>query len=213
MTKAEAIKRVLEDNGGVANWPIIYNQIEKYYPEIKKSKDWKNGIRGVLYRDIGKGFKKIDNGIYSLLDYNEENLNLIEKEDIGGTSKKIVSNIRIGQSKFRDKLLKLFKKCPITGISEKQILNASHIKPWAVSDNNERMDIYNGFIFSPTVDKLFDKGLITFEDNKTIIISSIISKYNIAKLGLRSGTKYPELDINGREKYLDYHRKNIFLIE
>ncbi len=211
MTKVEAIKKVLKDNGGIANWPIIYNQIEKYYPEIKKRKEWKAGIRGVLYRDIEKSFKKIDDGIFSLLDYDEEKLNLIEDENVGKTSRQRVSNMRIGQSKFRDKLLKLFKKCPITGISEKRILNASHIKPWAVSYNVERMDVYNGFIFSPTIDKLFDKGLITFGDNRAIIVSNTISESNRAKLGLKSGNKYPELDTNGREKYLDYHRKNIFL--
>ena len=54
MTKVEAIKRVLEDNGGIATWEIIYNEIEKYYPEAKVSTEWQAGIRGVLYREIQK---------------------------------------------------------------------------------------------------------------------------------------------------------------
>jgi hypothetical protein len=34
MTKVEAIVKVMRDNGGLANWSIIYNEIEKYYAGI-----------------------------------------------------------------------------------------------------------------------------------------------------------------------------------
>lgn len=209
MTKVDAIKRVLEDNNGVAIWSIIYNQIEKYYPEIKRQKDWKAGVRGVLYRDLGKNFKMLDEGVIALLDYNENNLVL--KEDIADTSKSIQTKIRIGQEKFRKNLLKHFKECPITGIDEKRILSASHIKPWAVSTNEERLDIYNGFIFSPTIDKLFDKGLITFENNKELIVSPILSEINIDIIGIVGGKKYLKLPIENRMSYLEFHRENIFI--
>lgn len=72
MTKAEAIEKVLQDNGGSASWTYIYNNIEKYYPSAKTSKEWEAGIRGVLYRDIGKRFKRIGLSIYGLIDYVEE---------------------------------------------------------------------------------------------------------------------------------------------
>ena len=52
MTKVEAIKKVLEDNGGTASLTDIYNNIEKYYPTAKSSEQWEAGIRGVLYREI-----------------------------------------------------------------------------------------------------------------------------------------------------------------
>ena len=32
MTKVEAITKVMKDNGGLANWATIYNEIENYYP-------------------------------------------------------------------------------------------------------------------------------------------------------------------------------------
>lgn len=209
MTKVEAIKKVLEDNGGVAIWSIIYNQIEKYYPEIKRQKDWKAGIRGVLYRDLGKNFKMLEEGVVALIKYDENNLVLIE--DIGDTSKSIQAKIRVGQEKFRKNLLKHLKECPITGIDEKRILLASHIKPWAVSTNEERLDIYNGFIFSPTIDKLFDKGLITFENNKELIISPTLSEVNIGSIGIVPGKKYCKLPIENRINYLEFHRENIFV--
>lgn len=209
MTKVEAIKKVLEDNKGIATWNIIYNQLEKYYPEIKNSKDWKAGVRGVLYRDIGKNFKMIDEGVIALLDYNENNLALAE--DIADTTKSFLIKIRTRQQEFRKKLLKHLKFCPITNIDEEKILVASHIKPWAMSSDKERVDIYNGFIFSPTIDKIFDKGLITFENNKRLIISDSLSKLNIKNIGIENGKRYFSLPIEGRYDYLDYHRNNIFI--
>lgn len=209
MTKVDAIKKVLEDNNGVAIWSIIYNQIEKYYPEIRKPKDWKAGVRGVLYRDIGKNFKMLEEGVVALIDYDENNLVL--NEDVGDTSKSVQTKIRIGQEKFRKNLLKYLKECPITGINEQRILLASHIKPWAISSNEERLDINNGFILSPTIDKLFDKGLITFENNKKLIISPTLSKSNIDKIGVVSGKKYLKLPTENRIGYLEFHRENIFI--
>ncbi|NDK56730.1 HNH endonuclease [Pontibacter fetidus] len=211
MTKVDAIKQVLEDNGGVAIWSIIYNQIEKYYPNIKNQKDWKAGVRGVLYRDLGKNFKMVDEGVIALLYYDENNLALTE--DIQDTSKAIQVKVRIGQEKFRRKLLKYLKFCPITGIDDKRILLASHIKPWALSSNAERLDPNNGFIFSPTIDKLFDKGLITFENNKELIASPDLSINNIKKIGLQVGKKYSKLPVDSRTSYLEYHRNNIFISE
>ena len=74
MTKVEAIKKVLEDNGGAASWKTIYDNIEKYYPTAKQSGEWEAGIRGVLYREIrgNKNFKKIGLAIFALKDYTEE---------------------------------------------------------------------------------------------------------------------------------------------
>jgi hypothetical protein len=74
MTKVEAIKKVMEDNNGVASWGIIYNNIEKYYPTAKASIEWEAGIRGVLYREIreSRNFKKIGLSVFALEDYIEE---------------------------------------------------------------------------------------------------------------------------------------------
>ena len=74
MTKIEAIEKVMKDNGGTASLNIIYNNICKYYPTAKDSKEWEAGIRGVLYREIrnNRRFKKIGLSIYALSDYQEE---------------------------------------------------------------------------------------------------------------------------------------------
>lgn len=81
MTKVDAIEKVMIDNGGSATLQVIYDNIERYYPSAKVSKDWSAGIRGVLYRELSHGtrFKKIGLSIYALADYTEEKINKINR--------------------------------------------------------------------------------------------------------------------------------------
>ena len=76
VTKVEAIKKVIQKFNGVVNWKQIYENIEEYYPAAKVSKEWKAGIRGVLYREIRnkRNFKKVGLGLYALNEYKEENI-------------------------------------------------------------------------------------------------------------------------------------------
>jgi hypothetical protein len=72
MTKVEAIAAVMKANGGTASLKNIYDNIEQYYPTAKSSNEWEAGLRGVLYRDLGKRFKRIGLSLYGLIDYQEE---------------------------------------------------------------------------------------------------------------------------------------------
>ena len=99
-------------------------------------------------------------------------------------------NCRIGQKRFRDELLKKWDyKCPITGIDDTSILISSHILPWSESNEKEKVDPNNGILLSPLFDALFDKNLISFKDDGTMIFSSKISKENKTKLNLKSVNK------------------------
>lgn len=64
---------------------------------------------------------------------------------------------------FRTKLLSTYEhRCCISGISQPELLIASHIIPWA--DNKEkRLDPSNGLLLNALLDRAFDKGLITFD--------------------------------------------------
>ena len=68
MTKVEAIKKVIEQNGGQATWAEIYQKIGCYCKGAKASKEWQAGIRGVLYREIrnDRTFKKINDATFAL---------------------------------------------------------------------------------------------------------------------------------------------------
>ena len=52
-------------------------------------------------------------------------------------------------------------------------LIASHVQPWRDSNNEERLDGENGLLLTPTVDHLFDKGFISFENTGQLIVSPV----------------------------------------
>jgi len=134
---------------------------------------------------------------------------LIEQEEerikqLNQTSKKQLIRARVGQGKYRAKLLQECPFCPITMITDDRLLIASHIKPWVKSDDKEKLDPKNGFMFTPTYDFLFDRGYISFEDNKKMIVSPWLSKMTCSKLNINDGKTIFMLPIQGREEYLDY---------
>ncbi len=121
------------------------------------------------------------------------------------------SRARLGQGKYREALLEECVFCPITMINDERLLIASHIKPWAISNNKEKIDPKNGFILSPLYDKLFDKGLISFSDDKRLLVSNWLSPSNIRRMGLENEKYYPKIPIdNQRIEYLNYHRSFVF---
>lgn len=118
---------------------------------------------------------------------------------------------REGQEEYRRKLLEECPFCPITMINEESLLIASHIKPWAVSDSKERIDPNNGFILSPLFDKLFDRGYITFSDDRRVSISNWLSRQVKERIGIKENQLFQFLPINTfRAGYLEYHRNTVF---
>ncbi len=140
----------------------------------------------------------------------EEEEEIIDDEEIKEEEKSQIVRARKGQGAYRVKLLEECPFCPITLVTDDRLLIASHIKPWVKSDNKEKTDPKNGFMFTPTYDFLFDRGFISFEDRGAIIISPWLSKMTLSKLNLAPGKRYPLLPVKSREKYLLYHRKNVF---
>ena len=176
MTKVEAIKKFLKIMVELQHGKLSITRSKNIIQKRKKSKEWSAGICGVLYREIKnhKNFKKIDEGTFSVANYDETKLVLSPKDLI--TTKDIITAIRIGQNQFRKKLITSLKKCPITGIDDVRILTASHIKPWTQATNHERLDVSNGFLFSPTFDRLFDRGIISFSNDKNLLVSNSFSE-------------------------------------
>lgn len=119
------------------------------------------------------------------------------------------SKARKGQGKYRADLLALCPYCPITLISDDRLLIASHIKPWRASDNFEKTDPYNGFMLSPAFDFLFDRGFMSFTDDKKTILSPFLSNMTYSKLGISDGKTISHLPVEGRELYLEFHRNEV----
>jgi predicted restriction endonuclease len=222
LTYSEAIEMVMKNNDGFASLKYIYDNFEKYREKTGKTPD--NTIQEKVQRD--NRFTRIGFGVYALTKFlenieeydlgfftaQENNIIFKKKRQIDVTEKIVKQKIRVGQNRFRSDLLKLLKKCPITQIDEKKLLIASHIKPWIYSNNEERLNVNNGFLLSPLYDKLFDKGigLITFTLDKEILISKKLSSENRARLSVNNMDYIADLPISGREEFLKYHRKYIF---
>ena len=101
---------------------------------------------------------------------------------------------------------KFDNKCAVTGINVEEILIASHIIPWRHSNDDERLDVDNGILLSPLYDSLFDKNLISFEDNGKIIISEKVQdKELISLINFNAKIKISE----GMKKYLNEHRSKL----
>jgi predicted restriction endonuclease len=82
---------------------------------------------------------------------------------------------------------------------------ASHIKPWRHSNDHERLDPFNGLLLQPTIDKLFDLGLVSFSDKGDLLRASSFASRELDKLGLGQGLKLRAVNLETR-KYLEYHR-------
>ena len=139
-----------------------------------------------------------------------EDLKEVENQDgITITEKHRLVTARVGQGLFRKLLIELWQSCSVTQCDEISILRASHIKPWRDSNNKERLNVYNGLLLTPNLDVLFDKGLISFEDNGKIIISEKISSENMTKLGVDSDMK---ISVDKKHIcFIKWHRKNILI--
>ena len=119
--------------------------------------------------------------------------------------------VRKGQSRYREQLLEQCRFCPFTMVSDDRLLIASHIKPWAVCSDDEKLDPYNGYMLTPLYDKLFDKGFITFTETRHVILSEFLSPLTWRQLKLKSNMYLPSLPMDDRRAaYLQFHQQSVF---
>ena len=128
--------------------------------------------------------------------------------DIQQTFKQQLVNARVGQGLFRSRVELIEEGCRITGVADRRFLRASHIKPWAVSDNQERLDGNNGLLLAPHVDHLFDKGFISFANDGLLLVSEIVpapvlTAWHIRQVKRRALT-------HGQMFYMEFHRAEVF---
>lgn len=131
------------------------------------------------------------------------------KPKSGVVFKERISKARIGQGWFRDELLKIWDgSCALTGVRTREALIASHIVSWYLSNLDEKLDPENGLPLVATVDRLFDKGLISFSDEGDLLLSAIIPVEEYQRMFLRQGMKLQLPLTEGNKKYLKRHREN-----
>jgi predicted restriction endonuclease len=189
-------------------------QLDIFVPLILHDPDFvaKNKRGDHMYSNALKQYRLFRNvEIVEVVDHDEVTSVIEGYANLQETERSAIVKSRIGQGLFRKELIKKYNSsCVITGINEKKLLIASHIKPWAVCTNAERLSVENGLLLSPTFDKLFDCGLISFNDSGKILISSQLSEELVHKLHI-SSTDIFDLKASTELKHnLEYHRDVVF---
>jgi len=129
---------------------------------------------------------------------------------IDATTKTALIAARRGQGRFREGVSLVEPECRFTGVSNPQLLVASHIKPWhRCQTNDERLDPFNGLMLTPTYDRLFDRGFISFSPESRLIVSPELAREDMAKIRMDPNLETP--NFRGEQlRYLRYHREHVF---
>lgn len=132
--------------------------------------------------------------------------------EIPETQRKALVYARRGQGLFKENVSRFEHACRITHVDNPTHLIASHIKPWRESSNEERLHGGNGFLLTPSVDHLFDRGFITFADDGELVISPIADELSLSRMGVPVNEPTGVGRFNSDQKhFLEYHRQEIFL--
>jgi predicted restriction endonuclease len=129
-------------------------------------------------------------------------------ESISQTEREQLVRSRIGQGKFRRVVQAVEKACRLTGVNDERFLIASHIKPWKDCNHAERLDGHNGLMLTPHVDKLFDRGWISFSDDGHVLISG--QAKSVAEAWGLAGTPNVGAFSPKQQVFLKYHREKVF---
>ncbi|HAE38751.1 MAG TPA: hypothetical protein DCG57_08945 [Candidatus Riflebacteria bacterium] len=142
--------------------------------------------------------------VYETIDPNShEYLSLHE------TDREQLTKARIGQDNFRKNLIRIWGKCSVTGVENLEFLNASHIKPWRISSNEERLNPHNGLLLNPALDTAFDKGFIGFDTIGKIVISGNLTHDDAEKMAINEDLRLRAL-YSGNQQFLAWHLEHCF---
>lgn len=184
-----------------------------------------NGNQKIYLAEISSDLHKALQGIISeldnVIDITNDPTHIAIEEDrevkeieslktIGPVEKESLVKSRIGQGQFRKNVLQIETKCRVTSVSDERFLIASHIKPWRHSTKEEKLDGNNGLMLSPHIDKLFDRGWISFSPEGDLltsltVVSSILDDWGV--IPVQNVGPFNEK----QARYLEYHMKHIFI--
>ncbi len=93
-----------------------------------------------------------------------------------GKVREQIVKVRVNQSFFRATILAAYNNtCCITGLKQKEILIAGHIRPWGIDEAN-RLNPRNGLAMNALHDKAFESGFLTITTDYKIRISPVLFK-------------------------------------
>lgn len=131
---------------------------------------------------------------------------------ISDTDRSAIIRARRGQGLFRERVGQIERRCRITGVENPAHLVASHCKPWRDATHEERLDGENGLLLTPSIDHLFDRGFIGFEDGGRLIISPVAHLPSLQKMGIDVSSPVNVGTFSeGQRRFLDFHRQAVLL--
>lgn len=134
-----------------------------------------------------------------------------ETAHLGDTEAERAQKVRIGQDRFRAAVMDYWNRtCPFTGVTDPQLLRASHIIPWADCESDqERLNVHNGLLLSSLWDAAFDSGLVTFDDLGNVVASPRLGTSALRALALDTA---PALQLMDEQRArLAWHRSNVWV--
>jgi hypothetical protein len=143
------------------------------------------------------------------LAFDETEQLIIQDAMLEETMKASLVLARRGQGKFRERVEFFEGSCRVTGVTSSKLLIASHIKPWATSTNEERLNGHNGLFLSPHVDKLFDSGLMSFENSGEMLFSDALDRDVLERWSI-DATKRVKKFGQDQAYFLEHHRETVF---
>jgi hypothetical protein len=152
--------------------------------------------------DSNMEIQKVNNIIYSAR-LNQE----YRMPDISSDTQKIVTTMSRGssQSVLRNWLLKYQKSCLVTNESIPQLLEAAHIKEYNKLKHLDNAHQNNAVLLRVDIHKLFDNGMMSFEDNGNILWCKSIQEH-----GVYSGYVKVIFPVFVSLDYVLWHRNNVF---
>jgi hypothetical protein len=148
-----------------------------------------------------------------LYEWEEHELNVVRTDtSMPETEREAVVLARRGQGLFRQRVMEIERSCRVTKVNREEHLRASHCKPWRDATNEERLNGENGLLLTPTIDHLFDRGFIGFDENGDLLVSPVAHRESLVRMGID-----PSRAVNvgrfseGQRRYLAYHREYVLL--
>ncbi len=138
--------------------------------------------------------------------------NIFRDTSVRETERHAIVRARIGQGLFKERVSKIESRCRVTGVVNPVHLIASHCKPWRDSTNDERLNGENGLLLTPSIDHLFDRGFIGFENNGKLIISPVAHRPSLQRMGIDT-ENIPNVGAfsDGQKVFLEFHRNAVLL--
>jgi putative restriction endonuclease len=174
-------------------------------------------LLGYEARALVQGYRAAEPGrtqpALALAQWEEYELGKVRSDArLSETTREAVILARRGQGLFKQRVSTIERCCRITGVSRAEHLRASHCKPWRDANNEERLDGENGLLLTPTVDHLYDRGFIGFDDRGDVLVSPVAHVDSLKRLGIDPRDRLNVGTFSeGQRRYLQFHRDSVFL--